>query len=312
MSFNRFYAEILSPWLRRSVLGEKLDMALVAFNANLQFAGFAYANSGGKIFSPDEIRELFSGLDEASIEIAARFISRQYLCPPNSLMIHPKYFYTETEKDEYRRLLPDYLKTLRHYHFRKAEVGPESLYYHHGLRFAPEAVRKNIAGKIFADVGGYMGDSTLVFENYAPAKTVIFEPVPECREKLTCTMKRNRVPAGRYDLQPFGLSDVSGSFDNMECRRLDDISGKYDCPFGVLKADIEGMGLRFLLGAKETVLRDRPLLSLSIYHNEDEFTGIYRTLREWDIDYHIEIKSFSPLASHGEVSLFAYPAEWLK
>jgi hypothetical protein len=68
--------------------------------------------------------------------------------------------------------------------------------------------------------------------------------------------------------------------------------------------------LRFLQGAKETILRDRPLLSLSIYHCEDEFAGIYNILKAWNIKYHCELKVFAPFASHGEVSLFAYPAEW--
>lgn len=50
MGLSSFYAKRLSPFLRSTVIGERLDMALVAFNANLQFAGFIYANSGGKIF----------------------------------------------------------------------------------------------------------------------------------------------------------------------------------------------------------------------------------------------------------------------
>lgn len=78
----------------------------------------------------------------------------------------------------------------------------------------------------------------------------------------------------------------------------------------MIKADVEGMGLKVLNGAEKIIRRDRPLLSLSIYHNEEEFTGIYRTLRSWDLGYHCEIKQFSPLVPHGEYSLFAYPAEW--
>ena len=308
MGLSSFYAEVISPFLRSTTFGEKLDMALVAFNANLQFAGFMYANSGGRIFTDAQIEAIFEGMDEESLSIAKRFISRQYKCAANSLMIHPKYFYTPEEKAEQQQLLPEYIRALRRFHLPRHKVRPESLYYHHGLRFVPEFVKKNIRGKLFADVGGWLGDSTLVFENYAPAKTVIFEPVADCREQLLKTMKRNRISADRFDLQPYGLSDISGSFDGMECRKLDDFD--FPVPFGVLKADIEGMGLRFLLGAEKTIKRDRPLLSLSIYHNEDEFTGIYRTLKEWDINYHCEIRSFAPMASHGEVSLLAYPEEW--
>ena len=310
MGLSSFYVKNLSPWLRKTSFGERLDIALVAFNANLQFPILIYANSGSKIFTEAEIEELFGDLDKESIDVAKRFISRQYRCDSRCLMLHPKYFYTQSEQSEYKKIRADYRKAIRRYHFPMHRVGPESLYYHHGLRFAPDFVKKNIFGKLFGDVGGWLGDSTLVFKNYSPAKTIVFEPVAECRKMLLKTMKRNRISPESFDLQPFGLSNESGHFDDMEFRKLDDF--QFDIPFGVLKADIEGYGLRFLQGAKKTIQRDRPLLSLSIYHNEDEFAGIYRTLKEWDIDYHCEIKSFAPLASHGEISLFAYPAEWSK
>ena len=312
MDINSFYAEVLSPFLRKTSLGERLDMAFIAFHANLQFAEFRYANSGGKIFSDGEIEEVFAGLDNDSLAVVKRFMHRQYVCPHSSLMVHPKYFYTESEKAEYRKLLKTFSRDVRRFHLPRHLVGPESIYYHHGLRFAPEFIKRNIAGKNFADVGGWLGDSALVFAGYSPGKIVIFEPVAENRTKLDKLMKRNKISAELYDLQPFALSDENSSIKDFECRKLDDISEKYQKPFGILKADIEGMGLRFLRGAKETILRDRPLLSLSIYHNEEEFTGIYRQIKEWDLDYHCEIKSFSPLASHGEVSLFAYPKEWEK
>lgn len=310
MGFNSFYAEVVSPFLRSTTLGERLDMALIAFKANLQFAVFMYAQSGGKIFSEAEIEEIFSGLDADSIAVAKRFMSRQYNSPHSSLMVHPKYFYTQAEHEEYQRALPEYCRALRRYHLPRHKVGVESVYYHHGLRFAPDFVKENIKGKLFADVGGWLGDSTLIFENYSPAKTIVFEPVSGCREAFIKTMKSNRIASERYELLPFGLSDEAGNFDGIEYRKLDDCH--CEVPFGVLKADIEGYGLRFLNGARATIMRDRPLLSLSIYHCEDEFTGIYRTIKAWDIDYHCEIKSFAPFTPNGEISLFAYPAEWIE
>lgn len=63
MGINAFYAATVSPWLRKTELGERLDMALVAFNANLQFVRFMYAESGSRIFSEQEIAGIFSDLD---------------------------------------------------------------------------------------------------------------------------------------------------------------------------------------------------------------------------------------------------------
>ena len=139
---SSFYVKNLSPWLRKTSFGERLDIALVAFNANLQFPILIYANSGSKIFTEAEIEELFGDLDKESIDVAKRFISRQYRCDPRCLMLHPKYFYTQSEQSEYKKIREDYRKAIRRYHFPMHRVGPESLYYHHGLRFAPDFVKK--------------------------------------------------------------------------------------------------------------------------------------------------------------------------
>ena len=308
MSFATFYAEKISPLLSATRFGRRLDMAAIAFHAELQFAASEYSDSGGRIFTDAELEEIFSGLDAESLALAKKFMRRQYRCPRNGFMVHPKYFYDDAERAEYRKLAPELRRTRRELHL-PASVGPESLYYHHGLRFAPEFVKRRIAGRTFADVGGWLGDSALVLGGYDPARILIFEPLAANRETLLGNLARNRVKAGLYEVLPFGLADRASCENGMECRTLDSVTD-VPAPFGVLKADIEGMGLKFLRGAEATIRRDRPLLSLSIYHNEEEFAGIYRTLREWNIGYHCEIRQFSPCVMHGEYSLFAYPEEW--
>lgn len=313
MSIESFYAKVLSPFLRTLPLGTRLDMALIAFYADLQFTDSVYSDSSGnRIFSDSEIEDIFRGMDPESVALAKKFMHRQYRCPPNGFMIHPKYFYDQTEKDEYRKLYPEFRKALRKYHFSPNQTGPESLYYHHGLRFAPEYVKRKLTGKLFADVGGWWGDSTVAFTQYSPQKIIIFEPSEKNRRILVKNLQKNSISPDRYELMPFALSDFSGSENGMDFRTLDELSSAYSTPFGVLKADIEGAGLHFLKGAQATIRRDRPLISLAIYHNEEEFTGIYRTLQSWDINYHCEIKQFSPYKQHGEYSLFAYPAEWME
>lgn len=312
MGIKSFYASYISPQLRKTELGERLAMALVAFQAKMQLAVFVYADSGSKIFSDSEIDVMFSDLDDRSREIAKRFMRRQLKSPQNGLMVHPKYFYTEEEKAEAAAISADFNKTRRRFHFSRYLVGPESLYYHHGLRFAPEFVKQHIAGKLFADVGGWLGDSSLIFAEYAPKKTIIFEPFPDCCSKLRKKMRKHGIAENSYELLPFALSDARSESAGFPTRTLDEISSAYSVSFGLLKADVEGMGLKFLKGARETIKRDRPLLSLAIYHNEDEFAGIYQTLKSWDLDYQAEILSLNPLTPHGEVTLFAYPAEWKK
>ena len=147
--------------------------------------------------------------------------------------------------------------------------------------------------------------------DYSPEKVVVFEPMSDCREKLVQVLNKNKISTDKYEIQPFALSDRQEKIEGMDCRSLDELAGSYTTPFGVLKADIEGMGLKFVQGAEKTIRKDRPLLSLSIYHDADEFAGIYQLLKSWDINYHFELKQFSPLLPGGELALYAYPKEWI-
>ncbi|MBE6370229.1 MAG: FkbM family methyltransferase [Lentisphaerae bacterium] len=106
------------------------------------------------------------------------------------------------------------------------------------------------------------------------------------------------------------LSDKRSRFNGFDCCTLDEIRADYAIPFGLLKADIEGMGDAFVRGARKTIEQDRPMLSLAVYHNEEEFVGIYRMLKAWDLDYKFEFKALNPFTAYGEVTLLAYPAEW--
>ena len=312
MSLRKFYSEKVSAWLSHLPYGNRLNMALLALTADFQVSRALYPYfPENRYFSDEEIENIFSGLDTQSIELAKRFMSRQIRLPKNSFFIHTKYFYTAEEQAEYKKLLPDFKKTCKKFGFPATKVGVESLYYHHGLRFAPDFVKKNIAGKLFGDVGGYWGDSTLVFMDYSPEKVVVFEPMSDCREKLVQVLNKNKISTDKYEIQPFALSDKQEKIDGMDCRSLDELAGSYTTPFGVLKADIEGMGLKFVQGAEKTIRKDRPLLSLSIYHDADEFAGIYQLLKSWDINYHFELKQFSPLLPGGELALYAYPKEWI-
>ena len=299
-------------FIQRLPLGANFIIGLVAFKAGFKGVPVIYSLSEyNKVFSDDEIENIFADLDEESVSAAKRFMKRQLSVPYGSVFIHPKYFFTEAEQKEYKKILPVFKKECRKYKLNFNDVGPESIYYHHGLRFAPDFVKKNIAGKLFADIGGFIGDSALVFLNYSPQKIIIFEPFADCRKKISATLKKNSVKDSEYEIIPYALSDCSADNNGMDCRTLDELYISKEGTFGVLKADIEGMGLNFVRGAEQIIRRDRPLLSLSIYHNASEFAGIYQTLKSWNLDYHFEIKSFSPLTPWGEHSLFAYPKEWI-
>ncbi len=77
----------------------------------------------------------------------------------------------------------------------------------------------------------------------------------------------------------------------------------------LIKADLEGMGLSMLQGAEQTIRKNRPLLSLSIYHNREELFEIYRTLRSWDLNYVFTVRSTVFPLGFSEINLLGYPME---
>ena len=69
------------------------------------------------------------------------------------------------------------------------------------------------------------------------------------------------------------------------------------------------MGLNVLLGAKDTIIKERPVLSLSIYHNKEELLEIYKTLCAWNLNYHVKIYMLTFPLYPLELSLVAWPKE---
>ncbi|MBO4303135.1 MAG: hypothetical protein J6A21_00975, partial [Lentisphaeria bacterium] len=69
-----------------------------------------------------------------------------------------------------------------------------------------------------------------------------------------------------------------------------------------------GMGLKMLLGAEKVIRKHRPVLALSIYHNPEEFFGMYSTLKQWNLNYGFRIVSLEPV-THGEITLIGIPSE---
>ena len=282
--------------------------------------------------SMEEIDSAFADVSEEERRLLKEFIEFQRKIPDGFPAFPEPFFFCldlkgclpEKELQEtYRKEQRLSRKFGRQYHI--ALPPPESLVYHNGLTMVPESVKEYIRNKDFIDAGAYNGDSSIVFLQYSPRKIYAFEPSAVNAEKYRRTMKKNRVPEEKFDLLEKGLSDVSdtihvfdsgridfsclessSSGEQIELIPLDSFCGNRS-DIGLIKADLEGMGLKMLRGAVKTIRRSRPLLLLSIYHNPEELFGIYRTLREMDLHYTFRIRSLK--VPYAEITLIAYPEE---
>ena len=275
----------------------------------------------------DEVKRVFADLDALSVEEAVKFIIRQknfYINEYNKdyfLYNHRKMF------GPVRPYYKQHKKELKKYKCDFSFGGIESLVFHHGLKECPLTVSEYMKGGVFIDAGGCLGDSSLVFfKYYSPGKVITFEPLASNRQIYVDLMKKNQIPENKYDLLPYGLGNTEQSYscnispsgvnsvlsqekdgECVEVKKLDSILSAEDADnVRLIKADIEGMGLEMLLGAEKIIRKNRPVLSLCIYHNQDEFFGIYKTLKNWNLNYKVIIRHVNPTTAN-ELTLIAWP-----
>jgi FkbM family methyltransferase len=181
-----------------------------------------------------------------------------------------------------------------------------------------------IAGKTFVDAGAYDGSSALVFKKYKPSKIYSFEISPINLEKLRQNTAHAR---DLIDIMPMALfshktllsfrdtGDATNSVFRPGEEKVETISldafweTRTSETLGLLKADTEGAEMEILAGARKQIIRDRPLLSLSIYHNPKQFFEMKPMLESWDIKYKFMIRRLVPYPIITEMALIGYPEE---
>lgn len=68
-------------------------------------------------------------------------------------------------------------------------------------------------------------------------------------------------------------------------RALDSYVAEHNLQVGMIKVDIEGFEQRFLAGALETIKSQKPILLISIYHNQDDFYHIKPMIESLELGY---------------------------
>lgn len=74
----------------------------------------------------------------------------------------------------------------------------------------------------------------------------------------------------------------------------------------LIKWDIEWAEIESILGAKETIIRDKPVLVVSIYHNGREFFETKPLLESWNIGYRFKVLQWEPGCTWVGVVLICY------
>ncbi len=290
----------------------------------------------GDVTAQEDFAEKFikltKGLDSKSVQAIIRILLRQKAflnSDEKSLNL-----FTRAEQEEIRLLrenfnseilkLSDNIFAYRNYLLPINHFESSVFYFKHGIDEV-ETLDK-VKGKTVIDVGGFIGDSVLIFNELNPKRIYTFEASPENFELMQQTLKLNDVKnviaekvalgaergtctlhmaeSGTTTINRPGLN-YTGDLE-VSVITLDDYVTEHGInDIGLIKVDIEGGEPHFLEGAKQTICSQKPILLLSIYHNAHDFFELKPLVESWNLGYKFKIHKPTFGSASGETLLIA-------
>ncbi len=291
-----------------------------------------------------KVAQLKAGLDEYSIRTVDVVVTRLLNYPNRDFNVTIKNDFSnviggllEEETKENNKLVTQALKRiLREVKFSSYNMDASVFYYDHGLKYLPDQVKEYIRDSDFLDLGAYSGDSAIALNKYNYRKIYSVEMSEKAIQNFKVNLKRNNIESSKYQIiraavtdtdknEPIYFSDNTYSIYSDKLtdeknakyevpqRSVDSLVSEYKFQPKFIKADIEGFGLECVKGAVQTLKKNRPVLSLAIYHNPYEFFETKPFLESILNNYTFMIRKMAitpfGLRCHAETFLLAYPNE---
>ena len=161
------------------------------------------------------------------------------------------------------------------------------------------------------DAGAFIGDSALILSDYTDCSVYSFEAIPDNYKMLLRTIELNRLT--NVVAENLALSDTSKTLEmyvsksgssstvyqrynteysahiSVPAITIDDYVEKNHLKVSLIKTDVEGAEQDLLRGAQNTIQKQRPVLLISIYHNESDFFDIKPKLEALNLGYKFKI-----------------------
>ncbi len=176
-----------------------------------------------------------------------------------------------------------------------------------------------IRDKDIIDAGAYIGDSSVVLADYTQQKVYAFEAFKSNYEQIDkiCKLngKNNVVPVNhaissqndefvKFYIREAGETghgivkrDGLGYKNEIRVKTvsIDEYVRQHGLNVGLIKADIEGAERELIKGARETILKYKPALLMSIYHTADDFFELKKMIEDLNAGYRFKI--FQPITA---------------
>ena len=193
-----------------------------------------------------------------------------------------------------------------------------------GLVFLEDKYLNYIKGSYLIDAGAFVGDSSIVLAEYTDKKVLSIEPEENNFELLKKTIKLNKLQnkidafksaldkesrkVGIYNGGPGSIIENQPNNNIITTTTLDNLVGSKYQKIGLIKMDVEGYEMNILLGSKNIIERDRPILLVSIYHSGDQFINIPLYLKEkYSEIYNFKFIDCNPVHPLAEKVLLCLP-----
>lgn len=169
--------------------------------------------------------------------------------------------------------------------------------------YFPNDLVKLMPDDVFVDCGAYDGDTirNVLHNKWVSFKKIVaFEPDPANFQKLEQFATslpintRNRLllyqlaigeKKGKVQFEAIGTESSSIGFGDFEvdCISLDEILTNEKPTF--IKMDIEGSEINALIGAKNIIQKELPILAICVYHRQDDVWRIPSLIRSYSDQY---------------------------
>ena len=275
--------------------------------------------------SPDiveKISQLYKGLDDVSKEILTLLIKRlkkQYIH-----MVKEKYANTHYHVYDLTQKEAQMLYKIQHEFYPNIIQLHNDIYCYNGYFLPMDAMSSHtfyekyniqsfttldrIRKKNIIDVGAYIGDTALIFQDFTIRNVYAFEATKTNYALMLKTLELNKtsrvIPINKglgatYQKLQIGVNGGASSlltqyqhndkFEWAEIITLDSYIKEHNIEVGFIKVDIEGFEMEFLKGATQTIMEQKPAMLISIYHQGSDFFEIKPMIESWNLGYSFRI-----------------------
>ena len=182
----------------------------------------------------------------------------------------------------------------------------ESDYAHN--QYFDKDIMKFSDAEVFADCGGFVGDTTNIFLNKVQdfSKIYIYEPNPINHQKATQLLSKqvaNKSDKIIIRKAGVGIENISSKIslsgagshisDSGDCDiQIVSLDMDIQEPITFIKMDVEGFELDALKGARNHIISDKPKLAICVYHKPDDLWEIPEYILSLNPEYKLYLRQY--------------------